>query len=60
MDHLMVDVGDHPVAAGDVAQLFGDAISADEVAAWAQTISYEILCGVGLRVPRIYVHNGVS
>jgi len=59
MDHLMVDVGDHPVAVGDVAQLFGDAISADEVAAWAQTISYEILCGVGLRVPRIYVRNGV-
>jgi len=59
MDHLMVDVGDHPVAAGDVAQLFGDAISADEVAAWAHTISYEILCGVGLRVPRVYIHNGV-
>lgn len=54
MDHLMVDVGAHPVVAGDVAELFGDAISADEVAAWAQTISYEILCGVGLRVPRVY------
>src|SRR2546428_262893 len=40
MDHLMVDVGDHPVAAGHVAQLFGDAISAGEVAAWALTISY--------------------
>src|SRR3989454_6009697 len=60
MDHLMVDVGDHAVAAGDVVQLFGDGISADEVAAWAQTISYEILCGVGLRVPRIYVRNEPS
>ena len=60
MDHLMADVGDDPVAVGDVAQLFGDVISADEVAAWAQTISYEILCGVGLRVPRIYVRNGTA
>ncbi len=55
MDHLMVDVGDHPVAVGDVVQLFGSELSADEVAAWAHTISYEVLCGVGLRVPRIYV-----
>ncbi len=54
MDHLMVDAGDHPVTVGDVAELFGSAISADEVAAWAQTVSYEILCGVGLRVPRVY------
>ena len=57
MDHLMVDVGDDPVAVGDSVQLFGDEISADEVAAWAHTISYEILCGVGLRVPRIYIHG---
>jgi alanine racemase len=55
MDHLMVDVGDHPVAVGDVVQLFGDAPGADELAAYAHTISYEVLCGVGLRVPRIYV-----
>lgn len=55
MDHLMVDVGDHPVTVGDVVQLFGDAPGADEVASSAQTISYEILCGVGLRVPRVYV-----
>jgi len=54
MDHLMVDAGDQPVAVGDVVELFGGNISADEVAAWAHTISYEILCGVGLRVPRIY------
>lgn len=60
MDHLMADVGDAPVAVGDVAQLFGETLSADEVAAWAQTVSYEILCGVGLRVPRIYVRSSVS
>src|SRR5207245_7096665 len=60
MAALMADVGDDPVAVGDVAQLFGDVISADEVAAWAHTISYEILCGVGLRVPRIYVRDGIT
>src|SRR2546425_1370825 len=43
MDHLMVDVGDHAVAAGRVGRVFGEAVSADEGAAWAQTISYEIL-----------------
>lgn len=59
MDHLMADVAEAPVAVGDVAQLFGEAITADEVAAWAQTVSYEILCGVGLRVPRIYVRNKI-
>jgi alanine racemase len=29
-------------------------ITVDEVAAWAGTISYEILCGISKRVPRIY------
>ncbi len=58
MDHLMVDVGDAPVAVGDEVQLFGDAINVNEVAAWAHTISYEVLCGVGLRVSRIYLRDG--
>ncbi|HEY2920206.1 MAG TPA: alanine racemase C-terminal domain-containing protein, partial [Candidatus Binatia bacterium] len=35
----------------------GDAeVSADEMAAWANTISYEILTSIGVRVPRIH-HN---
>jgi alanine racemase len=29
-------------------------ISADEIAAWANTISYEILTSIGARVPRIH------
>jgi alanine racemase len=32
----------------------GDAITVDDVAGWAGTVSYEILCGISKRVPRIY------
>lgn len=58
MDQLLVDVGDDPVAAGDEVVLFGgqgDArVSAEEVAAWAGTIGYEVVCAVSERVPREY------
>jgi alanine racemase len=55
MDYLMLDAGDHAVQPGDAVELFGDVVSADDVAAWAHTISYEIVCGVGPRVPRVYL-----
>jgi alanine racemase len=36
----------------------GDAeISADEMAAWANTISYEILTSISNRVPRIHYNT---
>ena len=56
MDQVMVDCGDDPVEAGDEVVLLGrqgDAeITADEVAVWLGTINYEVVCGVGARVPR--------
>jgi alanine racemase len=60
MDMTMIDVTDVPGAAvGDEVVLLGEQggarIDADELAAKAGTISYEILCGVGKRVPRRYV-----
>lgn len=60
MDLTMVDLTDVPrVAAGDSVVLWGgqgvDAISANDVARLVQTISYELLCGVGRRVPRLYL-----
>ncbi|MDO5734051.1 MAG: alanine racemase [Eubacteriales bacterium] len=60
MDRSMLDVTDLPeVRIGDIAHLFGgaepDFISADEQAALAGTISYELFCNVNRRVPRIYV-----
>lgn len=58
MDQLMVDCGDDDVAVGDEVVLIGeqgeDRITADDWAALLDTIAYEIVCGVGPRVPRIY------
>ena len=60
MDQILVDCGpDAVVARGDEVVLLGtqggERITADD---WAQrlgTISYEILCGIGARVPRVHV-----
>ena len=61
MDMMMIDLGPVAhctVAVGDVATLIGedtgDAITLDEFASWADTISYEILTGLGGRLRRIY------
>ncbi len=43
------------IALGDWVELFGPTIGIEEVAAWAGTISYEILAGIGRRVPRCYM-----
>lgn len=62
MDWIMVDVTDIPDAAvGDQVVLMGDdgsgnRISPEEIAAWAGTITYEILCGISKRVPRVYLN----
>jgi alanine racemase len=58
MDLTMVDLTDVPGAAvGDEVILWGrsgdETISVNDVARIAQTISYEMLCTVGRRVPRI-------
>ncbi len=56
MDYTTIDVGHVPDAAvGDEVTLVGDAISLYEVAAWAEAIPYEILCGLGRRVARVYI-----
>ena len=59
MDLTLVDVTDvRGVAAGDEATLLGESgglcITAEELAREADTISYEITCGIGRRVPRRY------
>lgn len=58
MDLCLVDVSDVPeVQVGDEVVLLGkqgeEEISADELAGHLDTISYEIFCGVGSRVPRL-------
>ena len=59
MDQFMVDVTGSDVKADDEVILIGKSgneyISADEVASFAGTINYEIVCSIGARVPRIYI-----
>ena len=54
MDMVMVDVGDMPVAIGDIAVLFGQLVPLDDQAALAETISYELLTSLTPRVVRRY------
>ena len=61
MDQMMVDVTDIPGAReGDEAVLLGrqgdEQIDAEEMAAWLDTISYEVLCSPSKRVPRVYIN----
>lgn len=59
MDQVMVDCGDDPVAVGDEVVLLGrqgaEEIRAEEWASTLGTIGYEVVCGIGPRVPRRYV-----
>jgi alanine racemase len=63
MDMCMVDVTAVPqTRPGDAATLLGrdgdERVDADELAALADTISWEILAGVTARVPRLYLRGG--
>jgi len=52
MDMLTVDISDIPEAyIGTPVTLWGEGLSADEVAAAAGTLSYELLCKLTARVP---------
>ena len=59
MDFIMVDVTDIPrVSVGDEVILMGrqgrEQITAEEIAVKINSISYEVLCLIGKRVPRVY------
>jgi len=64
MDQLMVDCGDDDVAIGDEVVLIGrqgaDEIRAEDWASALGTIGYEIVCGIGPRVPRRYHRSGLD
>lgn len=52
MDMICVDISDIPEAyIGTPVTLWGEGLSADEVAAAAGTVSYELLCALAPRVP---------
>lgn len=63
MDLITVDVTDIPGArCGDEVILLGhqgvEEVTVEEMAAKIGTISYEVLCGVSARVPRVYRADG--
>lgn len=59
MDQIVIEVGDEDVDVGEEVVLLGgqggDAIGADEWASALDTISYEIVCSIGPRIPRRYL-----
>jgi len=60
MDLSMVDVTDVPGASvGDIATIYGDdgdvAIHADQIARQIGTVTSDLLCALGRRVPRFYI-----
>jgi alanine racemase len=61
MDWIMLDVTEiEGVTVGDTVVMMGPdddghCVHAEELAAWAGTIPYEIFCGISKRVPRVYL-----
>lgn len=60
MDLTLVDITEiHEAKINDEVVLLGaqgdDEIRSEDLAHWGATISYEILCGISSRVPRIYL-----
>lgn len=56
MDQIIVDVTEVPEAkAGDIAELFGETITVEELATKAGTIPWEILTRITSRVTRVFV-----
>lgn len=61
MDQMSVDVSDIPdVKMGDEVLLFGKGLSVDILAQKANTINYEIVCGISPRVPRVIISQSVK
>lgn len=64
MDMTMVDLTDLPAipSPGEEVVLVGrqgdEAITFHDVAAWGDTICYEVMCGISKRVPRTYFRRG--
>ncbi|HEX6222622.1 MAG TPA: alanine racemase C-terminal domain-containing protein, partial [Acidimicrobiia bacterium] len=59
MDQIVIDVGDEDIDVGEEVVLLGsqngEEITADEWAGHLDTISYEVVCSIGPRVPRRYI-----
>ncbi len=60
MDQMMVDISDCPqVESGqEVTVMGGDGPSMTELAEICDTINYELMCAISVRVPRVYIREG--
>lgn len=62
LDPVIQLTGGEPIQCGEEVVLIGkqgdEVITADELAAYLQTINYEIVCMVAARVPRVYSYKG--
>jgi alanine racemase len=52
MDMIAIDVTElqHPVNVGDPVVLWGDGLPVEEIALWAETNPYTLVCGITQRV----------
>ncbi|MFF3321373.1 alanine racemase [Streptomyces sp. NPDC002889] len=64
MDQFVVDLGGQKITEGSQAVLFGPGDrgepSAEDWAQAADTIAYEIVTRIGMRVPRVYVNEDIE
>ena len=60
MDILMIDIKDIEGKVGDIVTLIGDKVTADLVADFARSASYELLCRLGTRLHRIYKYEKIT
>lgn len=63
MDQVVVDVTHIPgVEVGDEVVVLGrqgeECITAEDLAAWTETINYEVVTAIAARVPRLYLREG--
>lgn len=56
MDQIMIDLNGKDLSSGDTVLLFGNdkKLNAEYIARICHTISYEVLCNISKRVPRLY------
>ncbi|MEN9685619.1 MAG: hypothetical protein RLZZ28_1405, partial [Bacteroidota bacterium] len=58
MDMTMIDITEIPgVKEEDEVEIFGKNLGLQQLAQWANTISYEILTGISQRVKRVYLEE---
>ncbi len=58
MDFTMLDAGELQVEEGEVVELIGPHVPAEEVARLCGTIPYEVVTRLGARLPRVYLGDG--